>query len=205
MPRAELPRASESPEIRARRRKSLDAASDALKRAVADLSIDSPKRRRRRPSEDVLPYGSLNLRVVFEQIRTGFEEGKELDAPVGGVVAGRYEVRGLIGRAAFSSTHAALDLDGGGDDSPARLCGPDQPRRGRDGRHRRERDAGARRDEWWRWWQPARARGRGLDACGDADRRVGGRIAADPHRGDGGGEHRGRKRRRAAEGCVGAA
>ncbi|EGB09736.1 hypothetical protein AURANDRAFT_24517, partial [Aureococcus anophagefferens] len=49
------------------------------------------------------------LRVVFDQLKTGFELGKDLAAQPGSSLAGRYEVEALVGRAAFSSAYAAVD------------------------------------------------------------------------------------------------
>lgn len=54
--------------------------------------------------------GTLTVRVVFDQLRTGFEDSKDFVARIGMVVGGRYAIEGLLGRAAFSMTYAARDL-----------------------------------------------------------------------------------------------
>lgn len=45
----------------------------------------------------------------YEAHKTGFEEEKDFKAPVGTVVAGRYEVRDYLGSAAFSSAYSCFD------------------------------------------------------------------------------------------------
>jgi hypothetical protein len=50
------------------------------------------------------------LPVIYEAYKTGFETSKELDTRVGTVVAGRYEIQGFLGSAAFSTAVKAIDL-----------------------------------------------------------------------------------------------
>ncbi|CAM9462665.1 unnamed protein product [Ectocarpus sp. 12 AP-2014] len=53
---------------------------------------------------------SFDLRIVYAKGRTGFQESKAFDWPEGCVVAGRYEVCGYIGKAAFSTALECRDL-----------------------------------------------------------------------------------------------
>ncbi|CAM9741327.1 unnamed protein product, partial [Sphacelaria rigidula] len=53
---------------------------------------------------------SFDLRVVYAKGRTGFQESKAFDWPEGSLVAGRYEVCGYIGTAAFSTALHCRDL-----------------------------------------------------------------------------------------------
>lgn len=49
-----------------------------------------------------MTFDSFPLRVVFERNRTGFEETKDLPCHTDVVIAGRYQVTGYLGSAAFS-------------------------------------------------------------------------------------------------------
>lgn len=55
-------------------------------------------------------FEAINLRIVFESGRTGFEEVKDFSAPIGTLIAGRYLVRDYLGSAAFSSALSCEDL-----------------------------------------------------------------------------------------------
>ena len=88
---------------RRQRRDRLRAASSPLRRAAASLAADDA------PPGRESALGSFPLRVVFDQLKTGFELGKDLAAQPGSSLAGRYEVEALVGRAAFSSAYAAVD------------------------------------------------------------------------------------------------
>ena len=52
---------------------------------------------------------SINLPVVYESGRTGFEPSKEFDSSNGTLVAGRYRISGYLGAAAFSKAVRAVD------------------------------------------------------------------------------------------------
>ena len=55
-------------------------------------------------------HGFFNLKVIFNPYKTGFEESKNFNAPIGTIIAGRYEVCDFIGTAAFSSALQCLDV-----------------------------------------------------------------------------------------------
>ena len=57
--------------------------------------------------------GCMHIRVVFHKGKTGFEEHKELSAPPGTVLGGRYRVLSGLGAAAFSTTVRAVDTEKG--------------------------------------------------------------------------------------------
>lgn len=99
-----------------RRRSSfLDHDSDAdasTRRRRTQLAVlaNAPKNLRAAVERTSAPgdmLGSFDVRVVFDVLRTGFEETKELAASPGEVIGGSYTVEGLIGHAAFSTTYAA--------------------------------------------------------------------------------------------------
>eukprot|EP01026_Neomeris_dumetosa_P060234 TRINITY_DN5676_c0_g1_i6.p1 TRINITY_DN5676_c0_g1~~TRINITY_DN5676_c0_g1_i6.p1 ORF type:complete len:879 (+),score=127.31 TRINITY_DN5676_c0_g1_i6:201-2837(+) len=55
-------------------------------------------------------YEVFNLRIIHPKGRTGFEEHKEQLFGKGDLVAGQYEVRDMVGSAAFSSAFYAYDI-----------------------------------------------------------------------------------------------
>jgi Protein kinase domain len=55
-------------------------------------------------------FEAFNLKVVYEAGKTGFEESKEFNAPVGSIIAGRYKVVDFLGSGAFSTALACRDL-----------------------------------------------------------------------------------------------
>ena len=62
---------------------------------------------------DGRPYGSFNLRIVFEPYKTGFEEGSDnqnYQPAIGTLIAGRYEVDEVLGTAAFSTALQCADV-----------------------------------------------------------------------------------------------
>ncbi|KAH8078111.1 protein kinase [Aureococcus anophagefferens] len=103
---ARLPRAAAATERRRRVRPAPRRDRPRLfprRRAAASLAADDA------PPGCASALGSFPLRVVFDQLKTGFELGKDLAAQPGSSLAGRYEVEALVGRAAFSSAYAAVD------------------------------------------------------------------------------------------------
>ncbi len=59
----------------------------------------------------------FNLKVIFDPYKTGFEESKNFNPPIGTIIAGRYEVCDFLGTAAFSSALQCVDLTAqGGED-----------------------------------------------------------------------------------------
>jgi serine/threonine protein kinase len=52
---------------------------------------------------------SIDLPIIFESGKTGFESTKEFDSSNGVLVAGRYRISGYLGSAAFSRAVKALD------------------------------------------------------------------------------------------------
>lgn len=55
-------------------------------------------------------YDIVNLRIIRQKDRTGFEPDKDLIPRVGNIVAGRYKVELAIGEAVFSRTYKCIDL-----------------------------------------------------------------------------------------------
>lgn len=89
-----------------------DDADPATRRRRTQLAVlaSAPKNLRAAVERTAAPgdmLGSFDVRVVFDLLRTGFEETKELQANPGAEIGGRYTVEGLIGHAAFSTTYAA--------------------------------------------------------------------------------------------------
>lgn len=62
---------------------------------------------------DGVIFDCFQLRVVYEQDRTGFEECKEFPIQVNSIVAARYQVLSYLGSAAFSRAVQCLDLQTG--------------------------------------------------------------------------------------------
>ena len=60
-----------------------------------------------------LPLESVDLRVIFEAGKTGFEEAKEYPIVVGETIAGRYQIQEFLGSAAFSRAVQCIDLKWG--------------------------------------------------------------------------------------------
>lgn len=54
--------------------------------------------------------GTVNLRVIMDPLKTGFEEEKEFPIEKGVVVANRFEILDLLGKATFSRAVRAHDL-----------------------------------------------------------------------------------------------
>eukprot|EP00635_Sarcinochrysidales_sp_CCMP3193_P000003 CAMPEP_0118905160 /NCGR_PEP_ID=MMETSP1166-20130328/9307_1 /TAXON_ID=1104430 /ORGANISM="Chrysoreinhardia sp, Strain CCMP3193" /LENGTH=773 /DNA_ID=CAMNT_0006844429 /DNA_START=1 /DNA_END=2319 /DNA_ORIENTATION=+ len=90
------------------RRRILQRAPAAFRRCVARHAED--------PSQ---PTGlaSFSLRVYYDPLRTGFEDSKDLRVTRGAVLGGRYEIKSVVGRAAFSTAYAAVDRGYGSSDS----------------------------------------------------------------------------------------
>jgi len=55
-------------------------------------------------------HSYFNLKVIFEPFTTGFED-KEYAPPKGTIIAGRYQVKEVLGQAAFSTALQCLDLE----------------------------------------------------------------------------------------------
>lgn len=81
------------------------AAGAAPVRPGFEAASGAPASRRKHPR-----FEAFALRVVYEAGRTGFEEAKDFQAPLGSVIAGRYQVRDYLGSAAFSSALSCTDL-----------------------------------------------------------------------------------------------
>ncbi len=54
-------------------------------------------------------YDVMEMKVIFDRERTGFEETKEFPIIIGSMIAGRYKVVEFLGSAAFSKTVHAID------------------------------------------------------------------------------------------------
>ncbi len=55
-------------------------------------------------------YDVMQMKVVFDRERTGFEETKEFPIIIGSMIAGRYKVTEFLGSAAFSKVVHAVDV-----------------------------------------------------------------------------------------------
>jgi biotin operon repressor len=55
-------------------------------------------------------HAYFNLKVIFEPNTTGFED-KEFSPPKGSIIAGRYQVKEVLGQAAFSTALQCIDLE----------------------------------------------------------------------------------------------
>ena len=80
---------------------------DGARRRLLEKAPTKFRRCVQRHGDETL--GSFNLRVYYDPLRTGFEDSKDLRVAKGAVLAGRYEIRSVVGKAAFSTTYAALD------------------------------------------------------------------------------------------------
>ncbi|CAN0025978.1 unnamed protein product [Scytosiphon promiscuus] len=87
--------------------KGYDASAAAAARKVSGRCGDEGVEEQDNDEEEL---ESFDLRVVYARGRTGFQESKAFDWPGGSVVAGRYEVCGYIGKAAFSTALECRDL-----------------------------------------------------------------------------------------------
>jgi serine/threonine protein kinase len=59
-------------------------------------------------------FGSHELKVVFDREKTGFEEEREMPIVINEVVAGRWQIVGMLGQAQFSKALEVKDLAAGG-------------------------------------------------------------------------------------------
>lgn len=61
-------------------------------------------------SHDAAMSGIVNLRVIMDPLKTGFEEEKEFPIEPGEIVANRFQIADLLGKATFSRAVRAYDL-----------------------------------------------------------------------------------------------
>ena len=73
--------------------------------------------------EDAAMQGTIQLRVIMDPLRTGFEEEKEFPIVRGAVVAGRFEIIELMGKATFSRAVRCRDLHQPYCDENGETCG----------------------------------------------------------------------------------
>ena len=66
-----------------------------------------------RASSEASKYASMNLKVIHERGRTGFEEHKDFPIRLHSLIAARYQVKEYLGSAAFSKAVQCLDLHTG--------------------------------------------------------------------------------------------
>ena len=66
-----------------------------------------------RASNEAGKYASMNLKVIHERGRTGFEEHKDFPIRLHSLIAARYQVKEFLGSAAFSKAVQCLDLHTG--------------------------------------------------------------------------------------------
>eukprot|EP01054_Gregarina_sp_Poly1_P005432 Gregarina_sp_Poly_1__5431@NODE_286_length_10041_cov_88_726088_g247_i0_p2_GENE_NODE_286_length_10041_cov_88_726088_g247_i0NODE_286_length_10041_cov_88_726088_g247_i0_p2_ORF_typecomplete_len860_score97_60Pkinase/PF00069_25/2_1e54Pkinase_Tyr/PF07714_17/9_1e25Kinaselike/PF14531_6/6_3e10Kdo/PF06293_14/8_9e06Pkinase_fungal/PF17667_1/3_3e05APH/PF01636_23/7_3e05WaaY/PF06176_11/0_00054RIO1/PF01163_22/0_0021FTA2/PF13095_6/0_079Seadorna_VP7/PF07387_11/0_22Seadorna_VP7/PF07387_11/2_1e03_NODE_286_length_1004 len=62
-----------------------------------------------RHTKDII-WDSFSIKVVYERNRTGFQETRDFKYTIDKIVAGRYQILGEIGKAAFSTTFRCADL-----------------------------------------------------------------------------------------------
>lgn len=59
---------------------------------------------------DKTKYNCLNIKYIFDENRTGFEETKDFPIVINSIIAGRYQILNYLGSAAFSDAIECLDL-----------------------------------------------------------------------------------------------
>lgn len=55
-------------------------------------------------------HSYFNLKVIFEPNSTGFED-REFNPPKGSIIAGRFQVKEVLGQAAFSTAYQCIDIE----------------------------------------------------------------------------------------------
>ena len=85
-----------------------DAASAKIQRREEMLA---KRQQQGEEGETTGHNGQIQLRVLMDPYRTGFEEEKEYPIVPGNIVAGRYQIIDLLGQATFSRAVRCFDLD----------------------------------------------------------------------------------------------